>query len=61
MGRESELLSVRETADRLNLREPHVRALVRRAEIPSIRLGRLIRIPASSVRRLIDRAEGTGR
>lgn len=53
----AELLSVREAADRLNTSEPHVRALVRRSELPAVKLGRLIRIPVSAVQRIVARAE----
>jgi excisionase family DNA binding protein len=55
----AELLSVRETADRLNTSEPHVRALIRRAALPAVKLGRLLRVPASAIRGIVARAEGS--
>jgi excisionase family DNA binding protein len=57
MDEGAELLTVREAADRLNTSEPHVRALIRRAELPAVRLGRLLRVPVSAVRRLVAGAE----
>jgi excisionase family DNA binding protein len=54
---ETELLSVRETADVLNTTEPHVRALVRRGTLGSTRVGRLIRVSARSIQRILAQAD----
>jgi excisionase family DNA binding protein len=48
------LLSVRETADRLGLKPGTVRAwLLRRKNLPFVRCGRAVRIPAEAVDRFI--------
>ena len=57
MGEEAELLSVREAADRLNTTEPHIRALVRQGALGSTKVGRLIRISARSIQRILAQAE----
>ena len=46
-------LTIRETAEALNLSQPTIRAWVARRRICVIRLGRAIRIPATEVHRLL--------
>ena len=50
----SELLKVKQVAERLNCSEPYVYALVDRRELPCVRLGRAIRVEASAVERFIS-------
>lgn len=51
------LLTVRETAEALGLRESTCRAWIAQRRIGIVRLGRAVRIPLEEVERLI--AEGT--
>jgi excisionase family DNA binding protein len=48
------MLTVRETANRLGLRECTIRAWLSARKIDFVRLGRAIRIPESEVCRLIE-------
>jgi excisionase family DNA binding protein len=47
------LLTVREAAERLALREGTIRAWLSRRRLPKVRLGRAVRIPAEAVEALI--------
>jgi excisionase family DNA binding protein len=50
------LLSVQEAADRLGLKPATIRAwLLRRKNLPFVRCGRAVRIPAESVDQFIQR------
>jgi excisionase family DNA binding protein len=51
------MLTVRQAAERLGLRESTVRAWIAKRRIGVVRLGRAVRIPPEEVQRLI--AEGT--
>jgi excisionase family DNA binding protein len=46
-------LTIRETAEALNLSQPTIRAWVARRKIGVIRLGRAIRIPNTEIQRLL--------
>jgi excisionase family DNA binding protein len=46
-------LTIRETADALNLSEPTIRAWVASRKIGVIRLGRAVRVPSAEVHRLL--------
>jgi excisionase family DNA binding protein len=48
------MLTVRETAERLGLRECTIRAWLSARKISFVRLGRAVRIPESEVSRLIE-------
>ena len=51
-----QLLSVQETAERLGLKPATIRAWqLRRKNLPFVRCGRAIRIPAEAVERFIQR------
>ncbi len=50
-------LTVRETAEALNLSQATIRAWLARRKLGYLRLGRAVRIPTSEIRRLVD--EGT--
>lgn len=51
-----QLLSVKETAERLGLKPATIRAwLARRKNLPCIRCGRAVRIPAEAVEQFIER------
>jgi excisionase family DNA binding protein len=52
MGRKP--LTIRETAESLNLSQPTIRAWVARRKIGVIRLGRSVRIPATEIERLLS-------
>ncbi len=55
-------LTVTELAEKLRIGRNHAYELVRRNEIPHIRLGNVIRIPRHAFEQWIaDRTEGTGR
>ena len=56
---ETALLTPDEVADVLNTSRAHVYLLVKRAELPSVKIGKLIRVPAGAVRRLVVGAEAT--
>jgi excisionase family DNA binding protein len=47
------LLTVREAADRLALREGTIRAWLTRRWLPKVQLGRAVRIPADAVEELV--------
>jgi excisionase family DNA binding protein len=47
--------TVRQTADELGLSPATLRAWIRERRIGYVRLGRAVRIPASEIRRLIER------
>jgi excisionase family DNA binding protein len=47
--------TVRETAEELGLSPATLRAWIRERRIGYIRLGRAVRVPASEIRRLIER------
>lgn len=50
------LLSVQETAERLGLKPATIRAwLLRRKNLPFVRCGRAVRIPAEAVAEFIER------
>jgi excisionase family DNA binding protein len=51
--RSEELLTPAEAADVLHTTRGHIYLLVRRAELPSVRVGKLLRIPSGAVRRLV--------
>ena len=55
--RSDELLTPAEAADALHTTRGHVYLLLRRAELPSVRVGKLLRIPSAAVRRLVNGAE----
>jgi excisionase family DNA binding protein len=46
-------LTIRETAEALNLSQPTIRAWIARRKIGVIRLGRAIRVPTTEVQRLL--------
>jgi excisionase family DNA binding protein len=48
------MLTVRQTAERLGLRESTIRAWLSARRISFVRLGRAVRIPESEVSRLIE-------
>lgn len=49
------LLSVQETAERLGLKPATIRAwLLRRKNLPFVRCGRAVRIPAEAVERFVN-------
>jgi len=48
------MLTVRETAERLGLRECTIRAWLAARKLSFVRLGRAVRIPESEVSRLIE-------
>ncbi|MHB1285370.1 MAG: helix-turn-helix domain-containing protein [Leptospirales bacterium] len=52
-----ELLTIRETADRLNLSEWTIRRWIYGKRLDSVRLGRSVRVPVEAVERKIK--EGT--
>jgi excisionase family DNA binding protein len=54
---ETALLTPDEVADALNTTRGHVYLLIRRAEIPAVKVGKLLRVPLSAVRRLVAGAE----
>lgn len=47
------LLTVREAADRLALREGTIRSWLSRRRLPKVRLGRAVRIPSDAIEDLI--------
>ena len=51
------LLTPDEVADALHTSRSHVYLLVKRAELPAVKIGKLIRVPSSAVRRLVAGAE----
>ena len=53
------LLTVPDTARRLNRHEQTVRAMIRRGDLAAVRLGRLIRVLAAAVDQLRDAGRGT--
>jgi DNA binding domain, excisionase family len=53
MKHHSSLLTVRETAERLNLREGTIRAWLAAGRLPKVKLGRATRVPADAVEALI--------
>jgi excisionase family DNA binding protein len=53
-GNEALLLSLRDAATRLGLKEVTVRTWARRRKIASVRLGRRLLIPAAEIARLIE-------
>ena len=53
-GNEALLLSLRDAAIRLGLKEVTVRTWARRRKIASVRLGRRLLIPAAEIQRLIE-------
>jgi excisionase family DNA binding protein len=54
---ETALLTPDEVADALSTTRAHVYLLVKRAELPAVKIGKLIRVPAGAVRRLVAGAE----
>ena len=55
MGQHSELLTVREVAERLKLKESTIRAWLMHKRIAAVRVGRrAIRIPLTAVEALIE-------
>ena len=52
---QNEAKTVRETAEELGLSPATVRAWIRERRIGYVRLGRAVRIPASEIRRLVER------
>jgi excisionase family DNA binding protein len=50
-------LSVREVAEELDVAPSRVQIWIRRNELPAVRLGRLVLIPADALRRMVDREE----
>ena len=60
-GNEPQWMTVAQLAERLALRESHVRALVRRGELPVVRIGRLLRFHWPAIKnRLLSKSEGAG-
>ena len=49
-----ELLTVTEVAETLRLSPQTVRALIKRDELPGVRVGNLYRIPKAAVARLVN-------
>lgn len=47
--------TIRETAEELGLSPATLRAWIRQRRISYVRLGRAVRVPASEIRRLIER------
>jgi excisionase family DNA binding protein len=52
---EPDLLTVEQTAQKMNIGRTTVYGLLRDGELPRVRIGHLVRIPASAVREWIDR------
>ena len=50
----AELLTPDDVAARLNVQRAMVYSLLRRRTLPSVRVGRLLRVPAEAVRRFIE-------
>jgi excisionase family DNA binding protein len=48
-------VTVREAAEELGLSPATIRAWIRRRKIGYVRLGRAVRIPASEMRRIVER------
>ncbi len=48
------LLTVKEFAETLGMKEPGVRRWLLERKITSVKLGRLVRIPAAEVQRLVE-------
>lgn len=55
MNKEHCLLTVRETSERLSVREGTIRLWLSQRKLPFVRCGRAIRIPAESVSEFIER------
>jgi excisionase family DNA binding protein len=53
---EKQMLTVKEVADALGIKEATVRAWVSKRKITYVKLGRLVRIPAREIKILIERA-----
>lgn len=51
-------LSASEFAEALGVSEERVRTWLRRGQLPAVRLGRLILIPANALTLLLERTEG---
>jgi excisionase family DNA binding protein len=56
----SHLLSARDVADRLGVSERYVFILLARGELPSIKLGKLRRIPAAALDRFVEERLAAG-
>ncbi|WP_088289402.1 helix-turn-helix domain-containing protein [Kineosporia sp. A_224] len=49
----TQLLAVDEVAERFRSSEKHVRRMIRRGELPCVRIGRLVRVRVSDVEAVI--------
>ena len=49
------LYDVARTADVLDMSASQVRNMINRGELPAVRIGRAVRVPASALREYVDR------
>jgi excisionase family DNA binding protein len=54
MDNDRSLLTVRQVAERLNLRENTIRMWLLRRKLPRVQCGRSVRVPADAVERFIE-------